>query len=62
MVPTYILSLLLAFARLTDKQWYKQMAKAGRKATQRGAVYLPAHFRANSIAFARRLFGRRESD
>jgi hypothetical protein len=62
MVPMYILSLLLGFARLTDKQWYKRMAKAGRKATQRGANYLPAHFRPNAIAFAKRLFGGRKSD
>ncbi len=63
MVPTYILSLLLAFARLTDKQWYKQMAKAGRKANQhRGPIYFPPSGATRALAFAKRIFGGGKSE
>jgi hypothetical protein len=63
-----ILTLLLAISRLTDKQWYRGQAKLQRKMNQRGAdaVYLPGYpsTRATekALAFAKRLFGGRESD
>ena len=61
---TDIFMLLLAISRLTDKQRYREQAELQRKASlRRGPIHFPAaraHERA--LAFAKRLFGRRESD
>jgi hypothetical protein len=62
--PAYVLYILMAVSRLTDKQSYRDRAELERKASlRRGRIYFPsarAHERA--LAFAKRLFGRRESD
>jgi uncharacterized membrane protein len=60
----YIFVLLHIISRLTDKQWYKQMAESGLKANQRGAdaVYMPGLYRPKAIHFAKRLFSKRKSD
>ena len=61
--PIYVLYILMAVSRLTDKQSYRQQAKLQRKMNQRGAdaVHLPGYpsTRATekALAFAKRLFG-----
>jgi hypothetical protein len=64
MVPSFILVLLLAIARLTDKQAYRELAAQQRKMNQRGAdaTYMPGLHRTKAIAFAKRVFGGPKSD
>jgi hypothetical protein len=62
---TDIFMLLLVIARLTDKHWYREQAELQRKASlRRGAsISFPSNpATKRSLAFAKRLFGRRESD
>jgi hypothetical protein len=64
MVPFYILVVLLAIARLTDKQGFREQAALQRKMNQRGAdaTYIPGLHRTKAIAFAKRVFGGPKSD
>jgi hypothetical protein len=64
MPPTFILVTLLAIARLTDKQWYREQAHLQREMNRRGAdaTYMPGLYRTRAITFAKRLFGQRNSN
>ena len=58
------LYVLLAISRLTDKQFYRDRAELEREASlRRGPIYFPsARATERALAFARRLFRRRELD
>jgi hypothetical protein len=62
--PTYVLYILMAVSKLTDKRSYREQARLQQKASlHRGRIHFPAARATERVlAFTKRLFGRQDSN